>query len=982
MSIERLLLTLFFLGFFPGELAVAQNTTIPFKMGVVLNSDKWVGKMALSCIFMAVSDFYATHSFYRTRLVLHTRDPNNDIVGAASVTLDLLKNTQVQAIIGPETSSQANFVVDLGNKTQVPIVSFSATSPSLSSIKTPYFVRACLNDSTQAKAIAAIVQAFGWREAVPVYEDSDFGNGIIPYLTDALQEIDTRVPYRSVIPPLASDDQILQELYKLQTMQTRVFIVHMSASLGSRLFLKAKEAQMMTAGYVWIITDGLTNLLTSMDPSIINSMQGVLGVKPYVPKSKELESFKIRWRRKFQQDNPNTQRADLDIYGLLAYDSVWALAMAAENVGGANLSYQQVQSTDNSTDLSTLGISKIGPKLLQTILKTGFRGLSGEFRLVDGQLQSSSFQIVNVIGTGWREVGVWTPTNGILKNMSATSSQVYSTSKNNLQTVIWPGDPTFVPKGWVIPTSGKKLRIGVPVKDGFSQFVNVSHNTDTNETIVTGYCIDVFKAVMEELPYAVPYEFIPFQKANGASAGNYNDLIYQVFLQNYDAVVGDTTIIANRSLYVDFTLPYTESGVSMIVPIKKDDRKNAWIFLKPLNRDLWITSAAFFILTGFVVWLLEHRINSEFRGPVSHQIGMIFWFSFSTLVFAHRERVASNLARFVVIIWVFVVLILSSSYTASLTSMLTVQKLQPTITDIKELQNKGECVGYQEGSFVVGLLKMMNFDESKLKEYKSVDECNEGLSKGSRNGGFAAAFDEIPYIKLFLASYCSKYTVVGPTYKTDGFGFVFPRGSPLVPDISRAILNVTVGDTMRRIEVAWFGQQANCPDPNTLVSSDDINSLTMDSFWGLFLIAGVSSTLALLVFAISFYCDNKHQLENVDPDTSVWKKMAILAKQFDRKDLSSHTFRRSDDNSSHALRRAEDDDQFEDLMITNNTAPQSPTSNRTDGIFIPPEEHGRPSIEVANHSHDEPVSQEMVSSIELSNQNIERSSAHGMSTEY
>ncbi|XP_040364690.1 glutamate receptor 2.9-like [Rosa chinensis] len=63
------------------------------------------------------------------------------------------------------------------------------------------------------------------------------------------------------------------------------------------------------------------------------------------------------------------------------------------------------------------------------------------------------------------------------------------------------------------------------------------------------------------------------------TAGTYNDLVYQVFLGNYDAAVGDITIRANRSLYVDFTLPYTESGISMIVPIKdKNDAKNTWVF--------------------------------------------------------------------------------------------------------------------------------------------------------------------------------------------------------------------------------------------------------------------------------------------------------------------------------------------------------------------------------------------------------------------
>ena len=137
------------------------------------------------------------------------------------------------------------------------------------------------------------------------------------------------------------------------------------------------------------------------------------------------------------------------------------------------------------------------------------------------------------------------------------------------------------------------------------------------------------------------------------------------------------------------------------------------------------------------------------------------------------ERVLNNWSRFMLIIWIFVVLILTQSYTASLASMLTVQRLQPTFVDVKEIKKNGYFVGYQKNSFVKGLLiKQLDFDESMLRPYGTPEEYHEALSNGSHNGGVAAIFDEIPYIKLFLAKYCSRYTMVGPTYKTDGFGFV------------------------------------------------------------------------------------------------------------------------------------------------------------------------------------------------------------------
>ncbi|XP_057458927.1 glutamate receptor 2.9-like [Lotus japonicus] len=811
--------------------------------------------------------------------------------------LELIQNEQVQAILGPVSTMEANFMIRLGDKAHVPIITFSATSPSLALLKSPYFFQIAQNDSAQVKAISSMVQAFGWKQVVPIYVDNSFGEGLIPALTIALQQANIRVPYCSAISPSATDEVITQELYKLITMPTRVFVVHMSSRLGSRLFAIAKSIGMMEQGYVWIVTDGMANSLNSLNSYVVESMEGVLGVRPYVPKSKELDGFKARWKRRFLLDNPTLDDANLNVYGTWAYDAATTLAMAVEKDGATSFGHSNA--SRNLLDLEEVGVSQNGEKLCEALLNTRFKGLSGDFSVVGGQLQESPFEIVNVVGEGERRVGFWTPQQGILRNLDTKGAlpSMHSTSKSNLGTIIWPGDTYSVPKGWEIPTSGKKLRIGVPVKkgDSYSEFVKITHDTSTNSTVVTGFCIDVFKAVLEAFPFALPYEFIPFEKPDAEMAGTYNELISQVYYGNYDAVVGDTTIIANRSNYVDFTMPYTESGVTMVVPVKHNRKKNAWAFLKPLTWDLWVTTACSFIFIGFVVWVLEHRINNSFRGPPSHQIGTSLWFSFSIMVFSHREKVVSNLARFVVAVWVFVVLILVQSYTASLTSFLTVEQLRPIITDVHQLLTNRMNVGYLQGSFVYGILKDLGFHDDQLKTYNTPEECNELFIKGSANGGIAAAFDEIPYVILFLGKNCgSKYTTIEPRFKTGGFGYVFPKGSPLVADISRAILNVTQGDKMKTIENAWF-KKSTCLDSTTDISS--VYSLGLESFWGLFLVVGIASLFALLIFAVTFLYQHRHIWLHYDPSTSIWRRIGILVRIFDGRDLESHTFKKSETSS-------------------------------------------------------------------------------------
>ncbi|GLT47962.1 hypothetical protein SLA2020_216120 [Shorea laevis] len=670
---------------------------------------------------MALSDFYSNHSDYRTRLVLNTRDSKGDVVGAAAAALDLIKNAQVRAIIGPENSMQANFIIDVGKKAQVPIISFSATSPSLSSIRRPYFFRATHDDSSQVKAISAIIQAFGWREAVPIYVDNEFGGGVIPYLFDALEEINVRIPYRSVISPEATDQEIEEELHKLTTKQTRVFIVHMTPILGSRLFDRAKEVGLINEGYVWIMTNGMTNLWSWMDHSDMESLQ----------------------------------------------DAAFALVMAVEKLNNANFSFEESKAVGSArTDLESLGISQNGPTLIQALSSTRFKGLSGKFEFVNGQLEPSVFQIVNVIGNGEKVIGFWTSKYGLVKKLNFTNLTRYSTSRANLGTIMWPGDSHSVPKC-------KRLKIGVPVRKEFKEFVGVPPGSSPNSRVnPTGYSIDVFEAVMKAMPYSVHYDFYAFVNTNGEAAGTYNDLIDQVFYGKYDAAVGDISIIANRSLYVDFTLPYIESDVVMVVPIKNNSNKNALVFLEPLTGDLWVTSTCFFVFIGFVIWVLEHRISEDFRGPPSHQVGTSLWFSFAILVFAHWERVVSNLSRFVVIIWCFVVLILTRCYTASLTSLLTVKQLQPTVTNVNELLKTGENVAYKNGSYIRGFMQQLNFNSANVKTYGTSDVLDELFNRGSASDGIAAAFGETPYVNLLLEKYCMKYTTAGPTIKTGGFGFV------------------------------------------------------------------------------------------------------------------------------------------------------------------------------------------------------------------
>ncbi|KAI3444119.1 hypothetical protein Pfo_000784 [Paulownia fortunei] len=808
----------------------SEQTQSLVRIGVVLDLNSTFGTMVNLCMDMAVSDFYSAHPNYKTRLQLHKKDAKS-VLDVNFAVLELVKHEEVSGILGPQGSIEETFAAAVGETVRMPIISFTARSSALSYTENPYFVRTTLDDAVQAQALAAVCQRFEWPEVVILYEDTEYGNHFLSHLIKAFQDVDIGLAYMTSIPTSAEDSRILKELNKLKTKQTRVFLVHMNPVLGCRLFALANTAGMMSEGYAWVITDSLSIFLNSIDSDTRDSMEGVLGVRPYVFASKNLKSFQERWKRNMLLNNTGPIM-ELNTYGLWAYDSVTALAIAVENIRPIDLNTNK-----NGTDNTGLRVSSFGPRLLSELSSTKFRGLTGDFQLVEGKLKSSALEIFNVIGTGEKRVGYWTPERGIMRELSASGEPTYSPSTKELKKIMWPGDSAMRPKGWAIPTTGN-LRVGIPWKPGFKEFVNVAIDPATNHTNATGFSVDIFLTALKVLPFPVNYEFRIYNDST-SSNWSYDSMLHKI-PQEYDMVVADTTIWAPRAKYVDFSLPYSESGVILVVKNKK--LFDMWIFIKPLRWDLWLAIFVACILMGVVLCILERRVTNtgeESVTPHTERPGMIYWSPIAILAFQERNMVSNSWSVFILVCWLFMAFILMQSFTANLSAILTVDQLKFAFSE-------NYYVGFHEGSFMKKFLTdQLNIGESRLRAYGSLKAFHEAMSRGSKNGGIDAIFDEIPYMKLFLNRYKSQYKMVGPTYRTDGLGFAFPRGSPLVAYFSRAILNVTQGPEMNYIEQKNFGPGYSSQDPLSSIISQGTSSLNLHEFAGLFLFTGSFTLFAL-----------------------------------------------------------------------------------------------------------------------------------------
>lgn len=119
--------------------------------------------------------------------------------------------------------------------------------------------------------------------------------------------------------------------------------------------------------------------------------------------------------------------------------------------------------------------------------------------------------------------------------------------------------------------------------------------------------------------------------------------------------------------------------------------------------------------------------------------------------------------------WLFLLLVVSSTFTASLTSLLTNPHPEPSILDVDVLKRTDAMVGCDGSSLVIQyLVKVLRFKPQNIRAIASSDDYAKALA----NGDIKAAFILMPHAKIFHAKYCRGFTITGPTYKLGGFGFV------------------------------------------------------------------------------------------------------------------------------------------------------------------------------------------------------------------
>lgn len=272
------------------------------------------------------------------KLVPIVKDDDNSAAGGTAAAQALIAEG-VHIVIGSSGSSvSAAMAAELGPQ-KIPQISYASSSPSLSDRSLyPYFMRVAASDADQGKAVADLVQAFGWTRVATIHTSDSYGTGLITVFTEIFEGRGGTIITEQEFDPGATD--VSAQVQSMMDARPEFVIGHFidvdaAAAVKKAWGLGAIELPCGT----WIATDGWSTTATfANDATVKKAMQKMIGTTPVSFTGGGYQSFNQLWfdpEWNYLEGPAYSQSSGkaFNAYAPLSYDSVY---VAAKGLAAAN----------------------------------------------------------------------------------------------------------------------------------------------------------------------------------------------------------------------------------------------------------------------------------------------------------------------------------------------------------------------------------------------------------------------------------------------------------------------------------------------------------------------------------------------------------------------------------------------------------------------------------------------------------------------
>jgi len=312
-----------------------------------------------------------------------------------------------------------------------------------------------------------------------------------------------------------------------------------------------------------------------------------------------------------------------------------------------------------------------------------------------------------------------------------------------------------------------------------------------------GFSIDLWSEVARRMRVEFSWNVIATQPEQLQS-----ELLQAVQRGDADVAIAAIVMTDEREKLVDFSYPYFDSGLQIMVRVGAERP-----ILAALRSVPWMTIAQLFgvatvivFLLANTIWLIERRHNADFQKPYLRAIGEGLWGAM--LVIATGEHGDRNepgvLKRLTVVFMWLLGVVLIAQLTATVTSSQTVERLQSSIQGPNDLP--GKTIGTLPGSIAAQYLTQHGLP---FVPVTNLDDAFRMITQGDVQ---AIVFDA-PMLQYWAAKRGNGVLqVVGPIFRPEKYGIVVADRSPLRKPINKALLSIYEDGTYEDIYARWFSR--------------------------------------------------------------------------------------------------------------------------------------------------------------------------------
>jgi len=305
-----------------------------------------------------------------------------------------------------------------------------------------------------------------------------------------------------------------------------------------------------------------------------------------------------------------------------------------------------------------------------------------------------------------------------------------------------------------------------------------------------GLSIRLWKHVADDLD--LDFEFIGF---------SHIDSVKKAIKSGYlDVAINPTTVSPSDYAELEFSQPILISNLAIAVRaqeksllLKLISKIFTWEFLAGV-----LAMGFIILLFGFLAWLFERKANARQFPNTAKGLWDSFWWSAVTMTtVGYGDKAPKTIGgRLIAVAWMFTAVIIVASYTATISSSLTLDNLSLDITSLDDLHSARILADKQ--SRAQAYLRRHGVNSKEISDSKKALELVENQEAD------AYVADEVMLRYLFDKANYDRNLVIAPgKFMKQYYAFALARDSEFERPINMALMK-TLGSRKWLLETAQY----------------------------------------------------------------------------------------------------------------------------------------------------------------------------------